>query len=468
MKVKSIPSKWIQKEGTRLDCGPYMSGALEAKMLLEDLSIPKQPLMEVTLGGSSGIYHAGRKSRIWVDNVEYGIPFLGSIDILAADLSWMALISKKIVESTPEFIIHDGYTLITRSGTIGRMAYARKSMDGLACSEHVMRVVPNSEKIQSGYLYAYLSSKFGIPQIISGTYGSVIQSIEPEHILNLPIPRFERHIEEKIHALVFNAANLLSEYQSEIVSATRLFLKSVNLRDITPFEWHKNGSDIGFEQIFPVNESFRAVNFNPRLKRICKDIKNGSWMPLKEICLPNTLKRGAGRIKRIDADPEFAYQFIGQKQLFWLRPEGRWLAKSGLNEDVLVPPGTILIPAQGTLGESELYCRSEFIWGVAVERAYSEHLLRVTADESKILRGCLFAFMRSETAFRMLRSLAVGTKLQDHHYAFLPKLPIPVPLRKDQEIIHQKVIQAYENRDKAVALEDQAIALVEKAIEEAA
>jgi type I restriction enzyme S subunit len=468
MKVKSIPSRWIKKEGTRLDCGPYMSGALEAKMLLEDLSIPKHPLMTVTLRGLNGIYHAGRKSRIWVDNPEYGIPFLGSIDILATDLSWMPFISKKTVESTPEFIIRNGYTLITRSGTIGRMAFVRKSMDGLACSEHVMRVVPDSTKILPGYLYAYLSSKFGIPQIISGTYGSVIQSIEPQHIKDLPIPRFDRQAEQKIHDLISKAASLLSSFQSEMVSSTKAFFESVSLQDISAHDWHESGSDIGFKQVFPIVESFRGVNFNPRFKQLCKTIQNtSSWLNLGEICLPGTLRRG-NRFKRIDAEPEHSYKLVGQKQLFWLRPEGRWIAKTVIPEDALVEPGTILVAARGTLGESELYCRSEFVWGGGTDLAYSEDILRVVADETKMLRGCLFAFMRSETAFRMLRSISIGTKLQDHHYAFLPKLPIPVPSRKDQEIIHQKVIQAYENRDKAIALEDQAIALVEKAIEEAA
>src|SRR5690606_11515365 len=127
-------------------------------------------------------------------------------------------------------------------------------------------------------------------------------------------------------------------------------------------------------------------------------IKAGAWRPLGEICVPGTLRRG-GRFKRVDAAPEHAYQLIGQKQLFWLRPEGRWVAKSGLGDDVLVEPGTILVPAQGTLGETELFCRAEFAWGPGAELAYSEHILRILADEDVMLRGCLYAFIRSETAF---------------------------------------------------------------------
>ena len=126
----------------------------------------------------------------------------------------------------------------------------------------------------------------------------------------------------------------------------------------------------------------------------------------------------------------------------------------------------MLVAAQGTLGVSELYCRAEFVTGKALENAYSEHLLRVLADPNLIDRGTLFAFMRSETAFRMLRSISVGSKLQDHHYAMLPYLPIPYPLKDIRVRCNDLIIQAYRAREKAIDLEDEARTLVERAIEE--
>ena len=176
----------------------------------------------------------------------------------------------------------------------------------------------------------------------------------------------------------------------------------------------------------------------------------------------------AGRYKRIDAEPEYAYRLIGQTEVFWLRPEGRWVAKKSVGDDLLVEPGTTLVAAQGTFAESELYCRAEFIWGPAVEAAYSEHLLRIVSDEALIPRGCLFAFMRSETAFRMLRSISTGTKLQDHHVAFLPVLPVPYPNARDRNEIHDLVVDAYEKRHESVQLEDTAVTLVEDAIRQGA
>lgn len=132
----------------------------------------------------------------------------------------------------------------------------------------------------------------------------------------------------------------------------------------------------------------------------------------------------------------------------------------------MVDDGCILVAAQGTLGESELYCRAEFATGKALENAYSEHILRVLANEQLMERGALFAFMRSETAFRMLRSISVGSKLQDHHYAMLPSLPIPYPPADVRKRCNQLVLDAYRAREKAIDLEDEARTLVERAIEE--
>lgn len=66
MKTKAIPSGWIQFPDWRLDCGPYMSGALEARMIVTDLKVRKDRLREVTLGGMEGMYHVGMEKLKWV------------------------------------------------------------------------------------------------------------------------------------------------------------------------------------------------------------------------------------------------------------------------------------------------------------------------------------------------------------------------------------------------------------------
>lgn len=455
--VKAVPSSWLEHNGRRLDCGPYMSGAIEAAELMRQFSA--EPLESLT----KDIFHAGREGRQYVLDAQHGVPFMGSTDILAFDLTYQPLLSKKQVNRNSQFTIRKGWTLITRSGTTGRMAFARESMDGMACSEHVMRIVPDANKVPEGYIFAYLSSRFGIPLVVSGTYGSIIQSIEPHHVSNLPVPRLGE-VESVADRLIQRSGSLLSNSQAKLNEATELYFDSVGLSDINPTEWHSWGSDLGFAA--PVSsKSLRALNFNPRFERLCSQIKQGQHKLLGELCLEGTLRRG-NIFKRIDAAPEHSYQLVGQKQIFWLRPEGRWISKASVREEVLVSDGTILVAAQGTLGEGELFCRAEFITGSTLERAYSEHFLRVIADESQIERGALFAFIRSETAFRMLRSASTGSKLQDFHYAVLPSLPIPYPEQAVRKKCHDLVVEAYEARDEAIRFEDEARSLVERTIEE--
>lgn len=467
MKLKSVLSTWIKNESYRLDCGPYMSGAIETKYLIQKLTVHKNKLHELTNNGIGGIINAGRISRIWVDDSEYGYPFLSSTDILQADLSSTSFIAKSVAQQNQQLLIKKNWTLITRSGSIGRMAYARSDMGGMACTEDVLRVIPDEDKVLPGYIYAYLSSKFGVPLVISGTYGSIITHLEPHHIADLPVPRLDE-VEERAHELMQQSSDLLSNYQANICEATRLFFESVGLEDITVAEWKSWGSDLGFTTVFNSSGSLRALNYNPRFQKLCDRIKKGSWKALGEICYPDSIRRG-DRFLRVDGEPEYSYLMVGQKQIFWLRPEGRWIAKRFIDDELIVKPGTILIAAVGTLADSEVYCRSEFIWGKASERAYSEHFYKILPDDDVMPPGCLFAFLRSEMAFRMLRSISYGTKLQIQRPDFLNSLPIPYPEdRSVREKIHGLVVSAYEFKDRAIDLEDEARSLVEKAIEEAA
>lgn len=74
--------------------------------------------------------------------------------------------------------------------------------------------------------------------------------------------------------------------------------------------------------------------------------------------------------------------------------------------------------------------------------------------------------MRSETAFRMLRSASTGSKLQDFHYNVLPSIPIPYPEEDVRTRCHELIVEAYIAREKAIELEDEARTIVERTIEE--
>ena len=465
--IKTVPSTWLEIEGRRLDCGPYMSGAIEARELLKKLSARKDYLQDLTKNGIAGIVNAGRISRIWVNGHDHGYPFLSSTDILQADLSNVSFIAKSVARQSPQLLIKKHWTLITRSGSIGRMAYTRADMDGMACTEDVLRVIPDEDKVLPGYIYAYLSTKFGIPLLTSGTYGSIITHLEPHHIAELPVPRLGA-VEDRAHELIQQAADLRVEAAAQIRAATDRFLLASGLKDIPAHEWQEKSGRIGFAASV-TKVSLRAVNYIPLNLQLAEEVKSCShkWKTLAEVTEPGTLRRGL-RFKRIHADPEFGVELIGQREGFNLVPKGRWIAKSFLPNDKLlfVPDGTIVVASQGGLHETDSFARCQFITGKTLRYVYSEHFLRVIANEEEIPRGALYAYLRSNIAFRLLRSCATGSIQQDFHPELISELPVPIISKDEARAIDQMVRDSYRKYDQAIDCEDQARALVERAIEE--
>ncbi|MCW7554513.1 hypothetical protein NX722_18170 [Endozoicomonas gorgoniicola] len=469
MKIKTVPRSWFDETGLRFDSNPYIGGAIETRVEINSCPYPKQRLDELTRGGYSGIVHAGRIKRHWVDDPEYGLPFLSGRDILQFDYSNLRLIRKKSAIDNPKLKLSSGATLITRAGTVGKMAYARPDMEGLACTEDVLRVVPDEDKIHSGYLYAYLNSKYGIPLILAGTYGAIIQHIEPPHICDLPVPRLGARVEQAIHELVEKAANNLSEYQELINEASSLVFTTLGLENISAYDWRSNKKkDFGFVVQSSNLEIMRGWNHSERLSSLKQNIRSVRHSELKDVIDLDWL-RWRVMFKRIDADKEHGIEVMTQKTLFQLFPEGRWVSKEYLlnhSPRFKVPDETILIAKQGTLGEQEVYCRSEFITGErTLERAYSDHCMRVVAIPEKIDAGYLFAFLRSQTGFRLLRGLSEGSKQQDLHWRMVPTLPIPRCGGDKEKEIGDKVRKAYRLKNEAIQLFTQARNKVEETIE---
>ena len=92
------------------------------------------------------------------------------------------------MKNLENYIVKKDWIFVTRSGTSGIIVYADESFDGLAVSEHVIRIIPDSKKIDGGYLYAVLSSPIFEPIFESAITGSVIDEITPNFIKGLEIP----------------------------------------------------------------------------------------------------------------------------------------------------------------------------------------------------------------------------------------------------------------------------------------
>lgn len=454
--VKTIPNTWLENNSYRLDCGPYMSGALEAQELLKKHNT--ESLKNVT----SDIYHAGRESRIWVSYPDYGVPFMGSTDILASDLSYLPLISKKQIVSNPRFTVKKNWILITRSGTVGRMAYARSDMDGVACSEHVMRVVPNEDLIKPGYLYTYLSSRFGVPIVVSGTYGAIIQHIEPHHIADLPVPRLGK-IETKVHDLIQQASNIhvesielrkkagglinqICSFPEELSSAARVFAFSA-----------ANSAS--------VIKRLDATYHNPIAQRAEKLIEDADGISLVNA---GVLGFESNRMKQVFVEEGYGTPFITSGGIFSkkISPE-RYLRNQLLGEDESwrINECDTLIARSGQVGG--IIGRGVWADTRLDGFAASPHILRLRPMNEEFPPGYVYAFLcLTDVGYQLLARTAAGSSIP-----FLPldavldiKIPTTPSLQLRQEI-DSLVKRAGELRKKSQEIEIEAIELVEEAIQ---
>lgn len=135
----------------------------------------------------SHIFFPGRFKRNYVEYREGAVPFLGGANItefIVRTDKWLAPDDPKL----SNLLVHTGWLLITRSGTTGMVSSVPAAWDGFAMSEHVIRVVPDPEKLDPSYLLAFLRSRFGQEQLARGVFGSVIDEITPEHVAKVRVP----------------------------------------------------------------------------------------------------------------------------------------------------------------------------------------------------------------------------------------------------------------------------------------
>ena len=136
---------------------------------------------------SQSVILPGRFKRVYVEEGN-GVIFLDGKQICELNPSnrkYLAISqhSSRINQLT----LRENMTLITRSGTIGKVTIVPAHWEGWAANEHVIRVKPATDEI-SGYLCAWLSCDHAHPLINRYTYGAVVDEINAEQVSRVPVP----------------------------------------------------------------------------------------------------------------------------------------------------------------------------------------------------------------------------------------------------------------------------------------
>lgn len=455
-----IPASRLGQDGLRLDGAYYCSAGEDTRRVLRRSSIHLDTVRDV----SSDIFIGGRSRRLYVTEPTSGVQFLSSSDMLLADLTTVPFVSHK-QPGLEGLILQRGWTLISRSGTIGKVVYANDDLAGKAASEHIMRVVPNA-RILPGYLFAWLASPAGVALIKQNTFGSVIPTIEPAYVADLPVPRLDERLEISIHEQVERAAAKRCE------ANVRLCRARLRIYEVTGLPIHHHfpvGRNLAGPRTYSIDHSIVGTRLEARyhdsivrqLENQIRDNQRCAWAPLgecAEVFLPDR-----GKWINVSAG---GIPLVGSGDMFLARPVASRHVSAQLSPHVtqlLVQTDDILVARSGQiysiLGDTVMVGRH------LAGKAVSEHAIRVRARPVAINPGYLYAFLSlADYGYGQIIRTAYGTSIPSLSVGEMPQILVPLAGTSDQLDIGSDVMLAVELRDEANDLEDEAQRILSAAL----
>lgn len=155
---------------------------------------------------SKSVILPGRFKRVYVEEGN-GRVFIGGKQLYELDPSNKKYLSiqQHGDRISKQLELHENMTLITCSGTIGKVALVGKHWENWTANQHIIRVVPASQEI-AGYICVFLMSDYGHQLITHNTYGSVVDEIDDSHVSSIPFPLLkDKEIQNRINNLALLA-----------------------------------------------------------------------------------------------------------------------------------------------------------------------------------------------------------------------------------------------------------------------
>lgn len=423
--------------------------------LSESIKLKKQllgsPYTLSTIGEKSEEVFLGNIfTRVFVKDAEHGIPYIAASDMTKAGVDSGKFISKKQAKKLKRLMLDSGWILISCSGTLGNLVYTNDLFKNTFATHDLIRLIPDDEKMLSGFLYAYLASKYGYTLLTQSGFGGVVKHINQEHVANIPVPIFPELKQQEIHNLIVESANLRAEANLLLEEAQNRIISMLNIDN--EVEVRK----VSIKNILTSHQQRFESQYYKSIGSIYRD----KILQLNHILLNDASERifRPGIFKRNYVKD--GIDFLGGSDITKHIPnsEKKLSKKQTSNFDELtLKEDWILVTCGGTIGTSVL------VNSYLANKLASQHILRVIPKGLK--SGYLFAFLSSEIGLKIIQSFTYGSvipQIEPHH---LELVPIPLFANEIMNEIHLSVMKYKCNLNEAIIKENQAISLVEKEIE---
>lgn len=388
--------------------------------------------------------------RQFCKNTNRAVQYFQSSDVQMSSENSDVYIFKQQAESL-NLLVKENDILITGFGTIGNVRLVSKLQNNTCYANNVCRVRVNTGG-KYGFLYAFLSSKYGKAQLNKNASGSVVRYIEAPGIKKTLIPHFSTSLRLEIDSLIQESAQMREEAMSALWEAHRIIEMNFNVAS------KKKSSRVSIQTILSShNKRFEAF-YHTSENRSVYDyiIKNFDYKTLGDITerifRPGIFKReyvangvtflgGADILMSIpDSDKKLSYRQVDKM------PE------------LKVKKDWILVTCGGTIGNTVL------IDSQLEKCAISQHVMRIVPKDD-ILKGYLYAVLSSSIGKELITMFTTGSvipQIEAHH---LELVPIPL-LEKDVMENIDNLVSSYVSKIEISKVKEiKAIRMVEQEIE---
>jgi restriction endonuclease S subunit len=289
--------------------------------------------------------------------------------------------------------------------------------------------------------------------LTQGTFGAVIQHIEPANVSTIPVPVFPEEMQKEIDKLIRDAASLRDK-AAELLSAC---ISEIEAK-LQPKLTHKRTGRVSIKDINNSHNSRFEANYHiSDGSEVDKYIrKNFEWKSLSDVC---------SSISRPDIFKRYYVQngipFLGGSDIFLAIPDGgKYLSKTRTSNipALKVENGWILMPRSGTIGNVVLSHDGH------AQKLVSEDVIRLVPND--ILRGgYVYAFLSSSLGKALIQRPIFGAVIQHVESPHLSRIPIPVLQDDLMDSIHERIMTHKDCLSEACKKEIKAISMVETEIE---
>jgi len=465
----TLKSRWIfQDKEIRLNARSYSFESIKARELIETLK--NEIYLDLINNLSERIFVGARVKRLFTNSKE-GIPYLMPIDLFMFNLKPRKWVRRE-TEDLENWWVEPFTILITQSGTPGRCLLVNRLFKDKVVSPNVIRIVPNKEGYKAvGYIYAYLNTWIGQAFLTKDQYGATVKHIEPHHVAKIPVPRIP-DLEEKINKKILEAHKLREEAQELLLKAEEMIYSELGLPKIDEDDIEYFGGEIGkLVKAFEIKASeldyrLDASYHAPILRKIKECLFLSKYRLIKfgeaidRIFIPTRFKRPY--VKNSDN----GIPFLQGAYIPMIRPmDVKYIWKGMKNiENVLLKKYWVLMTRSGTVGRIGFV--SDYLDGWAA----SEHILRIIV-KNEVNPGYIAIFLSSPYGEHQIKGKIYGAvvdEIAEQDTSLIENIDILLPDKDIQDKIGNLVIEAYNKKDRANQIEEEAIKELEQALREIA